>query len=594
LRLRVEREVPSDDALASAWNNLVAQMERPEVFYTYEWSLAVQGAYPKRFIPLLILGFEEERLAAAVSLAVDREQSDQVVFLTATTADYCDFLSPPEERAAWITAVLGELRRLRFSRMTLANVPAHSSSVAAIQNSARQSGYFQYTRLGYHCAQISFADSKQREVLARRISSKKMLRRNLGAMEKMGGAKLRTATQWQEIEPAIGEFTIAHVGRFLESGRISNLARPERRKFLYELAERFSHHQWLALSRLTLVGKTIAWNYGFQYGGSWFWYQPTFDSDYANLSPGYCLLGKIIEAACQRLDITNIDLGLGDEEYKERFASSSRQILHVSINKSYREHLRSILQYRAGKTARQWPALEEVARSLMFRFRALRRRIHEQSWRAVLLSLASRTWHQLFGQDRVLFFEREFSAQPLQIPDEQSVEPLTLKLLAIAAMHYPEDEETHTYLLRAAQRLAGKSAQGFVLTCRGVPVHFAWITDFEGFHVTELNLVMAAPAKGARLVFDCWTPVSVRGQEYYSHILAALAARLSEQGEKPWIFGAASNQPSLRGIRKAGFEHRFTVTRRRMFGLPRLSRTTFSSIAKIEPYGLEAAAGKIS
>ena len=163
------------------------------------------------------------------------------------------------------------------------------------------------------------------------ISSKKMLRRTMRAMEKAGGATLCTETTWTEIEPALQEFTIAHVARFLESGRISNLAPPERRSFINELAKRLSSNGWMALSRLTLEGKSIAWNYGFQFGGSWFWYQPTFDSDYERFSPGYCLLVKIVEAACQRPELTALDLGLGEEEYNRRLEALrlNRDVLAV-------------------------------------------------------------------------------------------------------------------------------------------------------------------------------------------------------------------------------------------------------------------------
>ena len=219
MRIAVEKELPANHALGRAWNKLVMQMERPEVFYTYEWALAVQCAYPQRFRPLVMLGFEEETLAAAVSLAIDRGQGDQVVFLAATTADYCDFLSAPERRDAWISAVLGELRKLKSSRLTLANMPAHSRSVVAIRNLARKERYFQYARPGYVCAQVKLGDSKQRAIIAQNISSKKMLRRTMRAMEKAGGARLCTETTWTEIEPALKEFTIAPQSRACRSSR---------------------------------------------------------------------------------------------------------------------------------------------------------------------------------------------------------------------------------------------------------------------------------------------------------------------------------------------------------------------------------------
>jgi hypothetical protein len=45
LRIAVHSEVPNDPALQRDWNDLVHAMERPQVFYTYEWAMAVQQAY---------------------------------------------------------------------------------------------------------------------------------------------------------------------------------------------------------------------------------------------------------------------------------------------------------------------------------------------------------------------------------------------------------------------------------------------------------------------------------------------------------------------------------------------------------------------
>ena len=47
MRLVLHREIPEDNILAGQWNQLVQQMEFPEVFYTYEWSLAVSRAYQR-------------------------------------------------------------------------------------------------------------------------------------------------------------------------------------------------------------------------------------------------------------------------------------------------------------------------------------------------------------------------------------------------------------------------------------------------------------------------------------------------------------------------------------------------------------------
>jgi len=50
----LERKIPEDSQLQREWNGLVLQMERPEVFYTHQWALAVQKAYGGSLTPFLV------------------------------------------------------------------------------------------------------------------------------------------------------------------------------------------------------------------------------------------------------------------------------------------------------------------------------------------------------------------------------------------------------------------------------------------------------------------------------------------------------------------------------------------------------------
>jgi CelD/BcsL family acetyltransferase involved in cellulose biosynthesis len=595
LRLVVKREIPEDEKLARHWNTLAERLERPEVFYTYEWALAVQRAYGSRFTPLLMLGYEGDTLSAVASLALDREQSNQVVFLAATTADYCDFLSPAEQRDTWVATVFRELQRLRFTKVILSNLPSGSRSVPAIEKAARTCGYHRYARSGYHCAQVLLPDSKERETLRRSVLSKKMLQRNLRAMAKVGPTEFSTEKEWKEIEPALSQFNTAHVARFLDTSRISNLARPERRQFLHELANLLSGKGWFAFSRLKLAEKSIAWNYGFQYAGSWFWYQPTFNSHYADFSPGYCLLGKIVEGACQLPGIARVDLGLGEEGYKDRFANSTCETLHVSLSNSYAEHLRTVGRHRLASIIKRSQPAERFVRSAVGRIAALRKHLKEKPLLSVLGWLAWRGWHSLFGTDEVLFFAAEIPQRvPCDIAADGRIERISLELLATAAMQYFGDEETLNYLVRGAQRLRRPGAEGFALMREGIPVHFAWSAGFEGFYMAELGQHLRAPANDAKLVFDCWTPVSMRGRGYYAQTLALLSGSLRREDHAAWIFGAATNHPTLRGIRKAGFEYRFTLRRRRVLGISRVVTVgCITPIASERSHSEAIAAGQI-
>src|SRR5437870_2500289 len=174
-------------------------MESPEVFYTYEWALAVQRAYSSSMLPLTMLAYERDSLVGVAALATGIT-SESAFFLAASTADYCDFVCSPGRRNEFIQVVLAELRKLGMRMLTL--------------------------------------------------------------------------------------------------------ARPARRHFLSQLARLLSDSGWIVLTRLMIGEQPVAWNYGFQFCGSWFWYQPTFDSRLEEFSLGFCLLSKIVSEACDNPEIS--------------------------------------------------------------------------------------------------------------------------------------------------------------------------------------------------------------------------------------------------------------------------------------------------
>src|SRR5262249_52137560 len=262
---------------------------------------------------------------------------------------------------------------------------------------------------------------------------------------------------------------------FLAAGRLSSLVQAERRSFLLELGKLLSPQGWLSISTLKLEGRTVAWNYGFKFGGSWFWYQPAFDGEFAHLSPRSYLLCEILRSASNGHEIHTVDLGLGDEEYKQRFANGGRQTLHVTASSRTRKVF-EVCRYRAGQWVKRYPQLEHAARAYMTKVQSVRRVVATDGLRN---RFASRAMRLLGSASEVLFFECTTS-QPSR--EDLSLRRLSFKLLATAAKKYEEDKQTLDYILRASSRLKSAGSEGLALTnSEDIPVHFCWVSPFEGF-----------------------------------------------------------------------------------------------------------------
>ena len=222
------------------------------------------------------------------------------------------------------------------------------------------------------CVQVELGFGEQRREIKSALARKKKLRRYLRTMEREGPVTFAHLQSAAQIQAALPEFMNAHVARFRSTQRTSVLSTPERRFFLEELTRRFSGSEVVTLSMLRVGDRPVAWNYGFQFHGSWFWYQPTFDSRQEENSPGQCLLLKIVTEACDMNEIKVVDLGLGAEGYKDRFGNSTRQTLDVTMTKSWSLHLREIVRYRAASALKRSPKVESAVRRLLRRLRKAR------------------------------------------------------------------------------------------------------------------------------------------------------------------------------------------------------------------------------
>lgn len=373
LRIVLHREIPDDPKLRREWNEVALHVERPEVFYTCEWALAVLSAYRDSMKPLLLLGYEGDDLVGVASLATDSAQQN-ISFLAANTADYCEFLSAPQRRADFVAAVCGGLRKLGKMEMTLANLPADSKTPDALRAAAKKYGFHVYIRPAYLCAQVELGSGNQRQELKASLVGKKKLRRYLREMEREGPVTFAHLQSLDQIQAAFPAFADAHVARFQATGRVSSLATVERRNFLEELAKQFSGTPVVTLSLLMIGSQPVAWNYGFQFHGSWFWYQPTFDSRQEENSPGHCLLSRIVIEASDMDGMNVVDLGLGAEGYKERFGNGTRQTLYVTATSSRLRHLREVAKYRTAGILKQSPRVESLVRRSLSRLPRLRRK----------------------------------------------------------------------------------------------------------------------------------------------------------------------------------------------------------------------------
>lgn len=557
-------EIPDDPFLREEWNALVVQMRSPQVFYTYEWARAVQLAYGASLCPLLLLGRDEENKLIGVA-ALSAPRNAPVSFLCATTGDYCDFIATEDDVSAFAASVLETLRRAGTRTIALTNLPEDSPSYAVIRDSAYD--FHAFARTAYLCAQVRMSKIPvENGELA--LPRQKMVRRSERAIAADGPLLTVNHANWEDVSPQLSEFFRAHIARFLFTGRLSNIVHPERCEFLSQLARLLSSTGWLHFTRMNGAGRNVAWNYGFKFNGTVFWYQPTFVSDLEKYSPGFVLLSRMIAEAGSDPLVKTVDLGLGAESYKEVFANAHRRTMHVTLHRSRLRYWAEIARFRAATAIMAKPTFEKIVRKLAAKMAALQRRVGRPGLGATCLWMIGRAKSAIASRDEVRFYEITPSDKKFLESHGTFLQPVLkavdMNTLADAAMQNSADNETLTYLLRCAGRLRQRNAEGFALVDPvGRFLHFGWMAAFDGLFLSELEATIEAPAPNSVIIFDCWTPPSQRGRGYYAETVSLIAEQAWKQGKAPWTFVAARNSSAIQGLEKSGFQQRYSLIRQR-------------------------------
>jgi CelD/BcsL family acetyltransferase involved in cellulose biosynthesis len=485
VKVTVLEQVPEDTETILAWNNLVFRMERPEVFFSQQWAWAAGSAFSNSLRPLIFLIHDEEQLVGVAALATDRESPETAFFLTASTADYCDLVSEPERRGAMWAAVFVEMKRLRVRELVLANVPAESRTLQVLKSVARSHHFHLYQRRSYDCGLISLRDEEERQSVLQSLARNETERRGLKKLAQLGPVHVNHLNG-EQFDTALQTIVLAHISRFLAANRLSPLIVPSRRVFLTELARLLSAAGWLKISELEVNGEAIAWNYGFRFVDSWFWYLPTFRVEREKLSPGSCLMRLLAKEACGDLSVKRLDLGLGNEAYKKRVSNSIFSTCYVHLSNGLPRHLATVGRHRLATTVGKFPVVDKEIRCGRDFFQSLRSQIREKGLAATASHSVTKARKHVASQEEIAFFE---APDALNRGDESVVlKPMGWEDLARAAIDNAEDRATLEYLMRCGQRLRKGQATGYFLQDTGTQdaLHFLWVGAYDGFQLSEI------------------------------------------------------------------------------------------------------------
>ncbi|WPB56109.1 GNAT family N-acetyltransferase [Xylophilus sp. GOD-11R] len=150
--------------------------------------------------------------------------------------------------------------------------------------------------------------------------------------------------------------------RWRDSGAVDAFALPGFHEFFDRITTTPLQGIESVVSALMLDGKPIATHWGMRMGGIFYWLMPTFDEEWAKLSPGRVLMEALMRHGVDD-GITVFDFTAGDEPYKFQWADEHTRLYALQEPRTTLGRI-AVNISRVRAFAREVPALRRLVRRL--------------------------------------------------------------------------------------------------------------------------------------------------------------------------------------------------------------------------------------
>jgi CelD/BcsL family acetyltransferase involved in cellulose biosynthesis len=358
LDTRVGRAFDETFAPGGEWDRLLAGSRADTVFLLSDWLRAWHETLGRGVDLVLPQVRREGRLVAAAAFA---RRDGTLEFAGKGPSDYADVVVsselPPDEAGRMVGRLLDAARRAvpGFRVARLARVQ-RDESVLPGAVFAPSSAYFATEERRVPAPTMDMSAVEDR-------LAKKSLKRHEKSLEKMGALTCETVREAGRILPQLDEFFDQHVRRWDRTEWPSLFLAEDQRAFYRRFTETLGASGVLRFTAIRLDGKLVAGHYGFHYAGRFTWYKPTYEPGLSKVSPGEVLLKRLLELAREEA-AGEFDFTLGDEAFKLRFATRSREVIDVHLTDSRVRALARRARVRVREASERLVGAEKVNAAL--------------------------------------------------------------------------------------------------------------------------------------------------------------------------------------------------------------------------------------
>lgn len=334
-------------SLADQWSRLWNDSPSATIFQSLPWMRAWWRAFGDGVQLCAPVIWNANEIVGILPLVRDHAT---VRFLGTPGADYCDVLCREELAPAVLGTAFRSLLKMRGWRTChLDNLRDDSQLFRCSTKLPAEIQRRLHTLSGTRRSTLLLRGCRDDVIAAMR--RKPALKRHRNKLCRAGSVSFRHLEQRAEARLLLDTLFQQHIERRAMVGGHSQFLSPAWQTFYAALVDELDPQDQLRFSVLELDGHPIACHFGFECRGSLVLYKPTFDTEFAALSPGDVLLDALLAYAGER-QLDEVDFTIGREAYKEHFTNHTSELFVIALDRG-----------------RFSPHVRRVVRSLMMRLR---------------------------------------------------------------------------------------------------------------------------------------------------------------------------------------------------------------------------------
>jgi CelD/BcsL family acetyltransferase involved in cellulose biosynthesis len=319
------------------WNDLVSASITNTPFLRYEyqktwWEYCGGGEWKSAEL-VLVSARENGKLIGIAPLFLSEYDGQSALLLIGSIeiSDYLDLIVRMDDHARFLTGLLDFLASTlpdNWRGVDWYNLPDSSPTLIALKAESTQRGWTHLEEMYRPTPRIALNGSFDEYLGHVEKKQRHEIRRKMRRAEESGRGVRWYISDMNDVEAEIDSFLGLMEHDQGKAGFLHDDMRAQMRAVI-----RTAHENgWLWLAFLEADGQRIAACLNFDYNNKLWGYNAGVNRDFMDLSPGWVLLGYVLQWACEN-NRSEFDFMRGDEEYKYRFGAVNQYVMRAKVTK---------------------------------------------------------------------------------------------------------------------------------------------------------------------------------------------------------------------------------------------------------------------